>query len=49
MWAAGSGQAQMVRYLLDHGADKNKKDNRGLTALAIAKDTKNSEVVATLE
>jgi len=49
MWAAGSGQESMVRYLLAHGADKTLKDNRGMTAAAIARDTKNVGLVELLE
>jgi ankyrin repeat protein len=49
MWAAGSGQDKMVQFLLAQGADKAQKDNRGLTALAIARDAKQEATVALLE
>ena len=49
MWAAGSGQDKMVQFLLDQGADKGQKDNRGLTAAAIARDAKQGASVALLE
>ena len=49
MWAAGSGQDAMVRFLLDRGADKSLKDNRGLTALAIARDAKQAVAARLLE
>lgn len=49
MWAAGSGQEAMVRYLLAHGANKQPKDNRGMTALAIAREAKQPVVAALLE
>lgn len=49
MWAAGSGREDMVRYLLAHGASKEPKDNRGMTALAIAREAKQAGVVALLE
>ena len=49
MWAAGSGQDKMVQFLLAQGAEKGQKDNRGLTALAIARDAKQDAAIALLE
>jgi len=49
MWAAPYGQVAMVNYLLEQGADKNAKDNRGQTALSLARDAKQQAVVALLQ
>lgn len=38
MWAAGYGHAQTVRFLLDQGADRSLKDNRGKTAADMARE-----------
>jgi ankyrin repeat protein len=35
--------------LLEQGADKNAKDNRGQTALSLARDAKQQAVVALLQ
>jgi ankyrin repeat protein len=36
-WAAGSGRAEVVKYLIDVGADANAKDSKGMTPLAEAR------------
>ena len=36
MWAAGYGQADAVRVLVDAGADVTLEDDRGMTALTLA-------------
>ena len=38
MWAAGFGQDEAVKLLLARGAERDARDNRGKTALAIAED-----------
>ena len=38
MWAAGYGKTEAVEILLKLGADTTLKDNRGMTALMIAKE-----------
>lgn len=38
MWAAGYGHSQTVRALLDAGAQTEPKDDRGMSALDIARD-----------
>jgi ankyrin repeat protein len=49
MWAAPYGQVAMVNYLLEQGADKNAKDNRGQTALDLAREAKQDAVVPLLQ
>jgi ankyrin repeat protein len=49
MWAAPYGQAAMVSYLLEQGADKNAKDNRGQTALDLAREAKQDAMVPLLQ
>jgi hypothetical protein len=49
MWAAPYGQAPMVRYLLDQGADKNATDDRGQTAMDLAREAKQDAVVSLLQ
>jgi ankyrin repeat protein len=39
----------MVNYLLEQGADKNAKDNRGQTALDLALEAKQEAVVPLLQ
>ncbi|MEO6321618.1 MAG: ankyrin repeat domain-containing protein [Polaromonas sp.] len=38
MWAAGYGHAATVQFLLEQGADRHLKDNRGKTAADMARD-----------
>jgi ankyrin repeat protein len=38
MWAAGFGHDDAVKLLLARGAERNARDNRGKTALAIAEE-----------
>ncbi|WP_310644997.1 ankyrin repeat domain-containing protein [Limnohabitans sp.] len=38
MWAAAYGQDETVRYLLSQGAEKEAKDNRGKSAVDLARD-----------
>ena len=49
MTAAAEGQAEVVRQLLDHGADRSLKDTDGDTALTFARQNGHVEVVALLE
>jgi len=49
MWAAGNGKPATVRVLLAAGAKTGLKDNRGKTALDMAREAKYAEVVALLE
>lgn len=49
MWAAGQGHAQTVKLLLAKGANKLLKDERGLTALDMAKDAKHPDIAALLQ
>ncbi len=48
MWAAGNGKTDTVKALLDAGAKPGMKDNRGKTALDMARDGRHAEVVALL-
>ena len=43
------GHADVVKVLLDKGADINLKTTTGQTALAVAKEKKNTDVVQLLE
>jgi ankyrin repeat protein len=49
MWAAGNGKLATVKALLAAGARPGLKDNRGKTALDLAREGKHAEVVALLE
>jgi len=49
MWAAGQGHMQTVKLLLAKGADKSLKDERGLTALDMAKEAKHPEIATLLQ
>jgi ankyrin repeat protein len=49
MWAAGYGKSATVRALLDAGADRTRKDNRGKTAADIAREQGFSETAAMLQ
>lgn len=49
MTAAAEGQVEVVRQLLDHGADRSLKDTDGDTALTFAQQNGHTEVVALLE
>ena len=45
MWAALHGHLEVVKLLLQHGADLNKKNIDGKTALDIAKLQKHISVI----
>jgi len=49
MWAAGFGKTATVRALLAAGADPARKDNRGKTAVDIAREQGFNETVAALQ
>jgi hypothetical protein len=49
MWAAGYGHEAAVSFLLEQGADRSLKDNRGKTAADIARDGNFAAVVRLLE
>jgi ankyrin repeat protein len=49
MWAAGNGKPATVKALLAAGAKPGLKDNRGKTALDMAREGNYTEVVALLE
>jgi ankyrin repeat protein len=49
MWAAGYGKTETVRALLDAGARAELKDDRGKTALDIAREGSYAETVKLLE
>jgi hypothetical protein len=48
MWAAGQGQADVVKLLLERGARADLRDDRGFTAAQIARDAGHAQVVAML-
>ena len=49
MWAAAYGHEQTVRMLLERGADASLRDDRGKTALAIAREQNQAAVVDLLK
>ena len=49
MWAAGYGKTETVKALLDAGARADLRDNRGKTALDIAREQKFDETARLLE
>ena len=49
MWAAGQGQADAVKLLLSRGADRGLKDDRGLTALEMARQGGHGAVAGLLQ
>jgi ankyrin repeat protein len=48
MWAAGQGQVSVVKLLLSRGAKLDLRDDRGMSALDIARDAKQLEAAALL-
>ncbi|HEY8708225.1 MAG TPA: ankyrin repeat domain-containing protein, partial [Burkholderiaceae bacterium] len=49
MWAAGQGHADVVKLLLARGARTDLRDDRGMSALDIARQTHQAESVAMLD
>jgi uncharacterized protein len=49
MWAAGYGKTEAVRTLLKAGARPDMRDNRGKTALDIARDGRHDDTITVLE
>ncbi len=49
MWAAGYGHADTARVLIDAGARVDLVDNRGKSALDMAREFKHAETVEVLE
>ena len=49
MWAAGYGRTEVVRVLLDAGARVDRRDDRGKSALDIAREQRQDATVALLE
>jgi hypothetical protein len=48
MWAAGFGKTATVKVLLEAGARPDLRDNRGLTALDMAREGKFEETAKVL-
>ena len=48
MWAAAYGHSATVAMLLERGADPKRRDNRGKTAIDMARDGKHEAVVKLL-
>jgi uncharacterized protein len=48
MWAAGQGHLETVKSLLNKGASTGLKDERGLTALEVARQNQHDAVLAVL-
>jgi ankyrin repeat protein len=49
MWAAGQGQADAVRLLLERGARTELRDDRGLTAADMARQAGQAQALQLLE
>ena len=49
MWAAGQGHTETVRLLLAKGANKTLKDDRGLSAMDMAKAAGHTQIVNLLQ
>jgi ankyrin repeat protein len=49
MWAAGQGHMETVKLLLAKGANKLLKDDRGLTAMDMAKEANHAAIVSLLQ
>jgi ankyrin repeat protein len=49
MWAAGQGHLDTVKLLLAKGANKLLKDERGLTAMDMAKEANHAAIVSLLQ
>ena len=49
MWAAGYGRTEAARVLLEAGAKTEPRDNRGKTALDMAREGNYAETVSLLE
>jgi uncharacterized protein len=49
MWAAGYGHAETVRMLIDSGARIDVVDDRGKSALDMAREFKHAETIDVLE
>jgi ankyrin repeat protein len=48
MWAAGAGSVSTVKLLLERGARSDLRDDRGLTALEMARQAGHSVIVELL-
>jgi ankyrin repeat protein len=48
MCASGQGYTEIVKLMIDSNADVNAKNNDGLTALMIAKEENNTEIIRLL-
>ena len=49
MYAAEKGHIEIVKLLLDHGADINAKDKDGKTALDLARENNKEKIVEYLK
>ena len=49
MWAAAVGNADIVRYLIDHGANISHKDKNNENALTIAENFEHDEIINILK
>ena len=48
IWASNIRHFEIVKYLIDHGADPNAKDDIGRTALILASENGQFEIVKCL-
>ena len=49
IWAVASGQPEIVQFLLDKGVDHKATDPEGVTALGLATERRETEIIGVLE